>query len=126
VSKNANRIRLHIEGPPCRRCRQPLEVLEHRAITAKLLAQPYYFRRWYNCANRNCLTTTITSGLADEFKVLPTGEPRPDPDNPGNVVWDGSAEPQSTSARPTRTFGEFTKAYYEQCARDGAEPECPF
>ena len=27
---------------------------------------------------------------------------------------------------PRRTFGEFSRAYYERCAKDGSEPECPF
>src|SRR5712691_9548374 len=27
---------------------------------------------------------------------------------------------------PRRTFGDFSRAYREQCAKDGTEPECPF
>jgi len=88
-----NRVHLPIEGPPCPRCQHPTEVREHKAITAKELARPFYYSRWYNCANRNCRTTLI---MPEEFKVFPVREPRPDPDAPGNVIWDDKGAPVDT------------------------------
>ncbi|GEM_PF-4860871 len=114
-------MRLIVKGPPCPRCGQPTEVREHKAVTAKELARPFYYSRWYNCANRSCRATLI---MPEEFKVFSVREPRPDPDTPGDVIWDDRAAPVST--RPATTFGDFSRAYREQCAKDDTEPECPF
>jgi hypothetical protein len=54
------------DGPPCRRCGCPTEIREHERVTEKELGKPFYYRRWYNCRNRDCRTTLI---MPDEFKV---------------------------------------------------------
>lgn len=57
-------------------------------------------------------------------------EPRPDPDVPGNIIWDdGMVSIESHRKAPgnlPRKFGDLTRAYNEQCAREGKQPECPF
>jgi hypothetical protein len=53
-------------GPPCPRCKQTTEVREHGAITAKQLAQPFYYARWHRCRNPECKTTLI---MPEQFKV---------------------------------------------------------
>jgi hypothetical protein len=57
-------------GPPCPRCEQPTQIREHASITAKILAQPFYYSRWFFCTNRKCRATMFTT---DEFKVLKEG-----------------------------------------------------
>ena len=47
------------DGDPCPRCGQPTQLREHVEVTAKHLAQPFYYRRWFNCTNRNCRTKLI-------------------------------------------------------------------
>jgi hypothetical protein len=47
------------EGDPCPRCGQPTQIREHKAITAKELRRPFYYRRWFYCTNPHCKTTTI-------------------------------------------------------------------
>jgi hypothetical protein len=54
------------DGPPCPRCRRPMEVREHDQIREKQLRQPYYYSRWFNCRHRDCRTTLC---MWDEFKV---------------------------------------------------------
>src|SRR5262245_28684128 len=46
-------------GPPCPRCREPTEVWHHREITEVQLRRPYYYERWWVCANTMCRTTQI-------------------------------------------------------------------
>jgi hypothetical protein len=53
-------------GPPCPRCRQRTEVRAHTEITAKHLAQPFYYERWFYCNNRACRTTLI---MPEEARV---------------------------------------------------------
>ena len=64
MAKNKKIVSLN--GPPCPRCGCPTEIREHERITETELARPFYYRRWYNCRNRDCKTTTI---MPDEFKV---------------------------------------------------------
>jgi hypothetical protein len=64
MAKNSKIVSL--KGPPCPRCGCATEIREHERITAKELAQPFYYSRWYNCPNHGCKTTTI---MPDEFKV---------------------------------------------------------
>jgi hypothetical protein len=45
---------------------------EHRHIKAKHQRQPYYFRRWYCCAQENCATTLV---MLQKFKVVPRAAP---------------------------------------------------
>jgi hypothetical protein len=44
-----------------------MEVREHVAITEKELRRPFYYSRWYNCANRQCKTSLV---MPDEFRVF--------------------------------------------------------
>ena len=108
------------DGPPCPRCHQPTEIREHKAITAKQLAQPFYYSRWFKCLNGSCHTTLI---MPEEFKVYRDSgvgivEPAPYRDIALDVLDEMN--------RTRRTFGEFTRAYYQQCAQEGIDPECPF
>jgi hypothetical protein len=66
VSKKNMRV-VSFDGPPCRRCGCPTEVREHKEVTAKELARPFYYTRWFNCLNRRCRTTLI---MPEEFKVI--------------------------------------------------------
>jgi hypothetical protein len=119
-------------GPPCPRCQRPTEVREHKAITPKLLAQPFYYSRWFKCLSGSCRTTLI---MPDEFKVFPTRELQSEPDVPSNTGIEETPAPyrdivldvlDEMNQPPRRTFGEFSRAYYERCAKDGSDPECPF
>ncbi len=47
------------DGPPCPRCRRPMQVREHAQITDKHLRQPWYFARWYFCRHRDCQTWQV-------------------------------------------------------------------
>jgi hypothetical protein len=53
-------------GDICPRCKQATEIREHIEVAAKHLRQAYYFSRWFNCVNKDCLTTLIVS---ERFKV---------------------------------------------------------
>jgi hypothetical protein len=66
--------KLSADGPPCPRCKQPTEVREHIEVTAKELAQPYYYSRWYRCANSRCRTGLI---MPHEFRVVREHEYEP-------------------------------------------------
>jgi hypothetical protein len=59
MPKNSKTVSM--DGPPCPRCGLPTEVREHKHITAKELARPFYYTRWYTCRNRRCRTTLIMS-----------------------------------------------------------------
>lgn len=54
-------------GIPCPRCGQPTEIKEHVEIGARQRRQPFYYSRWFNCANAECATTLI---MRDEFRVF--------------------------------------------------------
>jgi hypothetical protein len=54
-------------GPPCPRCGRATDIRLHRTVGARELRKPFYYARWYFCANRKCRTTTI---MPEEFKVL--------------------------------------------------------
>jgi hypothetical protein len=88
------------KGPPCPRCRQPTQIREHESITAKELAKPFYYRRWYICGNRQCRTTTI---MPEECKVFP-GMHTPSPSLPESIsAWEGRI--------PTRKIGDFMELW---------------
>jgi hypothetical protein len=53
-------------GPPCPRCRRPMQVREHDLIREKHLRQPYYFKRWFYCRHSECKTTLV---MREEHKV---------------------------------------------------------
>lgn len=54
-------------GINCPRCGRPTEIRGHIAVSAKQLAQPYYYSRWFNCAHADCATTLI---MRDEYRVF--------------------------------------------------------
>jgi hypothetical protein len=66
MAKERNRRIVTAHGPPCPRCRQPMEVREHERITEKELHRPFYYSRWFNCTNRQCKTTLVMP----EFRVF--------------------------------------------------------
>jgi hypothetical protein len=85
------------------------------------LAQPFYYSRWYNCINSRCRTKLI---MPEQFRVyrdsdVVVEEPTPHRDIALEVL-------DEMNRPPRRTCGDFSRAYREQCARDGTEPECPF
>jgi hypothetical protein len=80
-----NMKRLFSGGPPCPRCNQQTEVREHVAVTAKELAKPFYYSRWYKCLNSRCRTNLI---MPNEFRVFRVRHPRPHPTEPGHMLWD--------------------------------------
>ena len=63
----SHRIIVSENGPPCPRCRRPMQVREHDRIRAKQLRKAYYYRRWFYCTHKNCRTTTV---MFNEFKVF--------------------------------------------------------
>jgi hypothetical protein len=56
------------DGPPCPRCGQPTQVREHKAIRARELRRPFYYSKWFYCANPRCATNTI---LPPAYCVFP-------------------------------------------------------
>jgi hypothetical protein len=54
------------DGTVCPRCFQEAETRKHIAITAKQLNQPFYFKRWYSCTNRECKTGIF---MLEDWKV---------------------------------------------------------
>jgi hypothetical protein len=69
MAKNTKIVSLN--GPPCPRCGCRTEIREHERITEKELARPFYYRRWYNCPNKDCKTTQI---MQPEFRVWSENE----------------------------------------------------
>lgn len=61
-----NRKMVSRDGPACPRCGKPTEIREHDCVTTKMLRQPFYYSRWYNCVNHSCKTTLI---MPKEFMV---------------------------------------------------------
>lgn len=65
--KKAKSVTVPGLGLPCPRCGVPTEIREHVEMKDKHRAQPFYYSRWFNCANPECQTTLI---MRDEFKIL--------------------------------------------------------
>jgi hypothetical protein len=59
-------------GPACPRCGVATEVREHDRITNQHRRQPFYYRQWYCCMERHCVTTTV---MPREHRVW--NEPQP-------------------------------------------------
>jgi hypothetical protein len=75
MKANRNTIVVGNDGPPCHRCGCATEIREHKVIGPKELRRPFYYSRWYNCANRACRTNLI---MPDQFRVFPESEvPQP-------------------------------------------------
>lgn len=64
--KKSKSILLGTNGEPCPRCGLPTEIRGHREITDKHRRQPFYYLKWYNCANPQCVTTLI---MPEKFKA---------------------------------------------------------
>ena len=43
----------------CPRCKQPLQIRQHRFLRQKELRARSYFESWGYCTNRACKTTTV-------------------------------------------------------------------
>ena len=70
---------------------------------------------------QGCRTTLI---MPDEFKVHRNSKAVVEEPSPcRDIVLEVLDE---MNRPPRRTFGDFSRAYCEQCAKDGTEPECPF
>ena len=68
MSKRRKTIKVKNAGPPCPRCGRPTEERSHRAVTAKMLRQEFYYDLWFYCANRQCRTKHI---MPNEHRVFP-------------------------------------------------------
>jgi hypothetical protein len=66
MSRAQKRRVLPEDGIPCPRCGTTTEAREHTVITAKMLRQPFYYRRWYRCINPRCKTTMV---MRDEDRI---------------------------------------------------------
>jgi hypothetical protein len=90
------------DGEPCRRCGRPSEIREHASITPKVLAQPFYYSRWFFCRHKGCPTSVFYS-VTNDFKVLrrEPAKPKGFPPLPPDWEWefDGSV------FRPTTPSG---------------------
>lgn len=53
-------------GEACPRCGGQTQLRRHKAVTPKLLRQPFYYSQWFNCTNPNCKTGLI---MLERFKV---------------------------------------------------------
>jgi hypothetical protein len=81
------------DGDRCPRCGMPTEIREHTAITAKHLAQPFYYRRWFYCTEPTCRTNRI---MPPEFRVFRNEQTR--------TQWKGPAAPQPVDQCATRVI----------------------
>jgi len=63
---SANRVCEPGKGVRCH-CGWISELRYHREITPKLLGQPFYYSRWYQCTNPDCKTTTF---MEEKDKVV--------------------------------------------------------
>jgi hypothetical protein len=62
-------------GPPCPRCRRPMQIRQHDKIRRKQRRQPFYYSRWYLCTHSDCPTTLV---MPREFRVFAAdGQSRP-------------------------------------------------
>jgi hypothetical protein len=62
----AKALRRNNAGPPCPRCRRPMEVCQHNRICEKHRRQPYHYSQWYRCGYPDCRTTLV---MPPEFIV---------------------------------------------------------
>jgi len=66
MSKKKQGLDVHAGGPRCFRCGKWTMVYERVSPTPKMLAAPFYYRRFFRCVNKQCKTTLI---MPDEFRV---------------------------------------------------------
>lgn len=81
-------LRFPRNGPPCTRCRQPTVVCWHTAITPRLLAQSFYYSRWYYCVNAQCQTTNIMLEVDKVWNKPARPAAEPEPKDAGDQVYD--------------------------------------
>ena len=55
------------DGEACPRCGRPTEIREHKSITVRELARPFYYSRWFYCVDNRCRTKLI---MRPEFRVF--------------------------------------------------------
>jgi len=72
LSRDSRYRILSSDGPPCPRCSVPMQVRVHPEIGERQLRKPYYYSRWYNCANSACHTALV---MPSEFIVWPEERP---------------------------------------------------
>jgi hypothetical protein len=72
------------DGDPCPRCGIPMGIREHDGVSDEQLRQPFYYRRWFCCMNKNCKTTTV---MPERYKVMNPGE------SSETVMWPDPADP---------------------------------
>lgn len=100
MSKNTRIVSL--DGEPCPRCQQPTEIREHINVTRCETARPFYYSRWFNCTNPECVTTVIMSGrfrVPNFSEVTPVGEQQPEPEPPF-TTYPREPIPEYTGDRP--------------------------
>lgn len=44
------------EGVSCISCGQKTQIREHVSLREKHFKQPFYFKQWYSCINKDCKT----------------------------------------------------------------------
>jgi hypothetical protein len=118
---NSNTVVVGRNGDRCPRCGQRTEIREHRNVTAKELAKPFYYARWFICVNRRCKTTMI---MREEHKVWNGGgmvetpsvyrdmaiEVLDDMKTAGCLTWPPWEEgPKATAL----VFGDFWKRWHD-------------
>ena len=80
--KRSNAIVIKKKGEPCPRCGKATELRKHRAVTEKMLRQPFYYSQWFKCTNKKCKTSLI---MLERFKVWNTSE---EEDKPLDAIKD--------------------------------------
>ncbi len=54
-----NTLTIGLDGPACLRCEQLTQIRTHQRILEKHLSQPFYYKRWFYCSNKDCRTKQI-------------------------------------------------------------------
>ncbi len=67
------------KGPVCPRCKRPMQIREHRAVTERELRRPFYYSRWYRCMHGDCRTTLVMPDEHRVFKKQPVPRVSDDP-----------------------------------------------
>jgi hypothetical protein len=68
TKNNKKRTLVPGDGPPCPRCGEPSQIREHPEVTPKMLAQAYYYSRWFCCIQRDCRTNLFYD---ERYRVYP-------------------------------------------------------
>jgi hypothetical protein len=73
MQKKGNHIIVENKDVACPRCNVLAEAREHNGISEKILRQPFYYMKWFNCRNHNCKTSIF---MLDTYKVF-NARPQP-------------------------------------------------